>query len=413
MPLMLEEDYQMRLPSMHRVRQCFDRTRVENLEERVCAELARSEIAGTIKKGQRVAVAVGSRGIRNLAVIVRCIIREIRRYGGEPFIVSAMGSHGGGTEEGQREILTGYGITEEAMGVKVITSLDVVELGELSSGTKVFFDKAAFNADLIIPVNRVKLHTDFVGELQSGLCKMLVIGLGNHVGCTAIHEESFDYFSDVLEEAAAMIMRSANVGFGVAILENAYDETAWIEAVPAESLIAREKELVKIAAGNMPALMIPEIDVLIVEKIGKDISGCGYDPNILGKSYLLKTFMLPVPKINKMVLLDLSEETHGNGVGLGIFDVITKKVFEQLDYESIYANGIAVKDLDDCKIPVVARDEDEALKIAVKVLRGVDRKNLKIVKIESTLRLEYIEVSEALLPWVKANNRLELIETDV
>ena len=387
MPLMLEEDYQISLPSMHRVRQKFDRPRVEDPEGRIRSEFAKEEISGKIRKGQRVAVAVGSRGIRNLAFIVHSIIGEIKRCGGEPFIVSAMGSHGGGTEEGQREILTGYGITEEAMGVPVVTSLDVVEIGKLKSGTKVYFDKAAFEADLVVPVNRVKIHTDFVADIQSGLCKMLVIGLGNHVGCTSIHEESFDHFGEVLKEAAAMIMQSANIGFGVAVLENAYDETAWIEAVPAETMIEREKQLVKIAAGNMPTLMIPEIDVLIVEK----------------------EFILPVPKIDKMVLLDLSEETHGNGVGLGIFDITTRKVFDQLDYESIYANGIAVKDLDDCKIPVIARDEDEAVKIAVKVLRGANKEQLKIVRIESTLRLEYIEVSEALLPLIEADERLELV----
>lgn len=409
MPLLLEEDYNIQLPAMHRVRQKFDRPQVQDLQGRIREEMAKERVAGKIKKGQRVAVAVGSRGIRNLAAIVRGVVDEIKKYGGDPFIVSAMGSHGGGTEEGQKEILTGYGITEEAMGVPVIARLDVVEIGTLKSGTKVFFDKTAYEADLVVPINRVKIHTDFVADIQSGLCKMLVIGLGNHIGCTSIHEESFDYFGEVLKEAASMIMQSVNVGFGVAILENAYDETAWIEAVPSENMIEREKQLVKMAAGNMPTLMIPEIDVLIVEKIGKDISGCGYDPNILGKSYLLKEFILTVPKIDKMVLLDLSEETHGNGVGLGIFDITTKKVFEQLDYESIYANGIAVKDLDDCKIPVIAKDEDEAVKIAVKVLRGADKKRLKIVRIESTLRLEYIEVSDALLPLVEADERLELV----
>lgn len=409
MPLLLEEDYNIKLPAMHRVRQKFDRPRVEELEGRIREEMAKDQVAGKIKKGQRVAVAVGSRGIRNLAAIVRGVVDEIKKYGGDPFIVSAMGSHGGGTEEGQKEILTGYGITEEAMGVPVIARLDVVEIGTLKSGTKVYFDKTAYEADLVVPINRVKIHTDFVADIQSGLCKMLVIGLGNHIGCTSIHEESFDYFGEVLKEAATMIMQSVNVGFGVAVLENAYDETAWIEAVPSENMIEREKQLVKMAAGNMPTLMIPEIDVLIVEKIGKDISGCGYDPNILGKSYLLKEFILPVPKIDKMVLLDLSEETHGNGVGLGIFDITTKKVFEQLDYESIYANGIAVKDLDDCKIPVIAKDEDEAVKIAIKVLRGADKKRLKIVRIESTLRLEYIEVSDALLPLVEEDERLELV----
>lgn len=409
MPLMLREDYQFPLPAMYRVRQKFARPSVDSPEKTIAREMARESVRGKIKKGQRVAVAVGSRGIRNLAVIVRSIVREIERYGGEPFIVSAMGSHGGGTEEGQRKILKGYGITEEAMGVPVITSLDVVELGALRSGTKVYFDKTAYEADLVVPVNRVKLHTDFAAELQSGLCKMLVIGLGNHVGCTAVHEESFDRFGDVLEEAASLIMRSVPVGFGVAILENAYDETALIEAIPVEQMMEREKQLVKMAVKSMPALMVPEIDILIVEKIGKDISGCGYDPNILGKSYLLKEFVLPVPKIDKMVLLDLSDETHGNGVGLGIFDITTQKVFDRLDLEAVYANGIAVRDLDDCKIPVIAKDEEEAVKIAVKVLRGADREHLKIVRIESTLRLEYIQVSEALLPVVKSDERFEMM----
>lgn len=410
MPLMLEQDYQIALPKMYRIRQRFDRPQAEDLEAAVKQQMRKTGICEKIKKGQKVAVAVGSRGIRNLPQIVRCVVDEIKEQGGAPFIVSAMGSHGGGTAEGQMEILTGYGISEEALGVPVISSMEVVELGTLSGGTKVYFDKTAYEADLIVPINRIKLHTDFVADIQSGLCKMLVIGLGNHVGCTAIHEEDFDHFGEVIKEAATLIMKFANVGFGIAVIENAYDETALVEAIPADKMIEREAELVKMAAKNMPCLMIPDIDILIVEKIGKDISGNGYDPNILGKSYLLKEFILPVPRINKMVLLDLTGETHGNGVGLGIFDITTRKVFEQLDYESIYANGIAVKDLDDCKIPVIAKDEDEAVKIAVKVLRGVDKENLKIVKIESTLRLEYIEVSAALMPLVEANDRLEIMD---
>lgn len=408
MPLLLEEDYKRVLPGMHRVKQIFDRPKISDIPGVIKEQMSKPELSGKIKSGQKVAIAVGSRGIRNLPQIVRCVVDEVKRLGGIPYIVSAMGSHGGGTREGQREILYGYGITEEAMGVPIVTEMEVEELGQLKSGTKVYFDKSAMEADVVIPINRVKLHTDFVADIQSGVCKMLVIGLGNHIGCTAIHEEDFSHFGETIKEAAALIMEQIPVGFGVAILENAYDETAQIEVIPAKMLIDRERDLVKAARKNMPFLRIPEIDVLIVEKIGKDISGCGYDPNILGKSYLLNEFVLPVPRIQKMVLFDLTEETHGNGVGLGIFDVITKKVFEKLDYESIYANGIAVKDLDDCKIPVIAADEDEALKVAIKVLRGVDLEHLRIVKIESTLRLEYIEVSDALLPYVEADENLKL-----
>ena len=351
---------------------------------------------------------MGSRGIRNLPLIVKTILEELKKLGAEPYIVSAMGSHGGGTEEGQREVLYGYGITEEAMGVPIFTTTEVVCLGEISGGRKVYFDKSAMEADVIIPVNRVKLHTDFVSDIQSGLCKMLVIGLGNHRGCTAVHEADFSVFGEVIKEAAAWILNKAPVAFGVAVLENAYDETSHIEAVPAEILIEREKELVKTARSNMPVLMIPEIDILIVEEIGKDISGAGFDPNILGKSYILKEFVLPVPKIDKMVLLDVSLASHGNGIGLGIFDIITKKVFEQLDREAMYANAIAVKCVEDCKIPLIAENEEEAVKIAIKILRNADKDNLRIVKIKNTMELGEIMVSHALLKEVEKNPHLVL-----
>ena len=197
---------------------------------------------------------MGSRGIRNLFPIVQAAVAALQKRGAFPFLVSAMGSHGGGTEAGQREVLSGYGLTEEALGVPVVTAVESRRVGCLHDGTPVYFDKAALSADLIVPINRIKLHTDFSGALQSGLCKMLVIGLGNQVGCSAIHEEPPERFADVLEEAAALILKRAPIGFGIAILENAYDETAAIEAVPAETLIAREKELVGQAMGLMPRL---------------------------------------------------------------------------------------------------------------------------------------------------------------
>lgn len=403
MPLLLPEDYNTVIPPLYKVRQVFGRETLPDIAAAIRKEFQREEISGKIKPGIRAAVAVGSRGIRNLPLIVKTILEELEKLGAIPFIVSAMGSHGGGTEEGQREVLYGYGITEDAMHVPIITTTDVVCLGEISGGRKVYFDKSAMEADVIIPVNRVKLHTDFVSDIQSGLCKMLVIGLGNHRGCTAIHEADFSVFGEVIKEAAAWILEKAPVAFGIAVLENAYDETCLIEAVPAETLVEREKELVKMARDKMPVLMIPEIDILIVEEIGKDISGAGFDPNILGKSYILKEFVLPVPKIDKMVLLDISPASHGNGIGLGIFDVITKKVFAQLDHEAMYANAIAVKCVDDCKIPLIAKDEEEAVKIAVKILRNANKDNLKIVRIKNTIELEEIMVSRALLGQVEEN----------
>ena len=409
MPILLEEDLKYALPQMHAVRQTFLKPRLDRLEEHIEKELYKDAVSKKIKPGAKVAVAVGSRGIRNIDKIVRSVIEQIKNLGGVPFIVSAMGSHGGGTPNGQREVLRSYKITEESMGVEVITSVDVTHIGKTSRGIDIYFDTAALQADLVVPVNRVKLHTDFVADIQSGICKMLVIGLGNHVGCTAVHEVSFDLFGETLLEGAQMIMECANIGFGVAILENACDETALIEAIPCEKIIEREKELVRIAKDYMPTLMIPDIDVLIVEEIGKNISGAGYDPNILGKSYLLNEFVLPVPRIKRMVLLDVTDQSHGNAIGMGIFDVITRKVFDKLDLAQIYTNAIAVKCPEDAKIPIIADTEEEALRVAIQVARDIDRDKLKIVRIKNTLELETIEVSDALLDCVAANEKLKRI----
>ena len=410
MPLLLEEDLKRPLPKMYRVRQSFNKEHLEDIEGTVAREFAKAEIRAQVKPGMRVALAVGSRGIRNLSRIVKCVVDQLLALEAEPFIVAAMGSHGGGTLEGQLEILHTYGITQEAMGIPVVANNDVELLGSTSRGIQVYFDKLCLEqADLVIPINRVKLHTDFMDTIQSGMCKMLVIGLGHHKGCTAIHKADFSYFGDTLREATRLILSRAKVGFGVAIMENAYDQTLLVEAVPAGKMLEREAELVMLSRKNMPILMIPDIDVLVVEQIGKDISGNGYDPNILGKSFLLKEFVLPVPKIGRMVVLDVSPASHGSAVGIGIFDVTTRKLFDQLNMEAMYANDIALGCLDDCKIPLVAADEEEAIRVAVKVLRENDPEKLKIVRIRDTLHMEEIQVSEDLLDVVKADPRLELL----
>ena len=410
MPLLLEEDLKRPLPKMYRVRQSFNKEHLEDIEGTVAREFAKAEIRAQVKPGMRVALAVGSRGIRNLSRIVKCVVDQLLALEAEPFIVAAMGSHGGGTLEGQLEILHTYGITQEAMGIPVVANNDVELLGSTSRGIQVYFDKLCLEqADLVIPINRVKLHTDFVDTIQSGMCKMLVIGLGHHKGCTAIHKADFSYFGDTLREATRLILSRAKVGFGVAIMENAYDQTLLVEAVPAGKMLEREAELVMLSRKNMPILMIPDIDVLVVEQIGKDISGNGYDPNILGKSFLLKEFVLPVPKIGRMVVLDVSPASHGSAVGIGIFDVTTRKLFDQLNMEAMYANDIALGCLDDCKIPLVAADEEEAIRVAVKVLQDNDPEKLKIVRIRDTLHMEEIQVSEDLLDVVRADPRLELL----
>lgn len=410
MPILLEEDLQRPLPRMYRVRQQFDETRLEDVAGTVRAELAKPEIRALVKPGMRIAVGVGSRGIQNLYTIVETTVNSLKELGAEPFIVSAMGSHGGGTEEGQREFLAGYGITEERLGVPVVTTVDTVYLGNCANGRPVWFDRAAYEADLIVPINRVKLHTDFVGPIQSGLCKMLVIGLGNHKGCSAVHEEAPEVFAGAIEETARLILQKAPVGFGIAILENAYDKTYAVEAVPAEHLVEREKELVQIAKGNMPYIMLDEADVIVCGAIGKDISGAGFDPNILGRSSVLKQFVLHIPRYQRLVLCDVTPASHGNGIGVGLFDVITKKVAEQLDLESMYANAIACNCLGDASVPCTVDDEETAIRVALKCCRNIDRDHPRIIRIQNTLHLGEIEVSEALLDAVRADSRMSLIE---
>ncbi len=396
MPILLPEDYEYKLPKMYTLHQKFSHDHLENPEAVLKESLARGEIRSLVKPGMKVAVAVGSRGITGISQIVKITVEYLKELGASPFIVSAMGSHGGGTKEGQREVLAGYGITEEAMEVPVVTDTDTVDLGARKNGKHVWFDSAAYHADLIVLINRVKLHTDFVGELQSGLCKMLVIGLGNQKGCSAAHETDFEKFSEMLEESASLIIEKAPVGFGIAIMENAFDETCLLEAIPAAKMIAREKELVKQCVSRMPYIQVKKADIVIVEEIGKDVSGAGFDPNILGRSTVRNEYLLPVPQFQRMVLLDVTEASHGNAIGIGLFDVITQKAFEKMDREATYANALACKCILDARIPMVAKDEEKAVRIAVKSCRGLDLENLRIIRIKNTLNLEEIQVSEAI-----------------
>lgn len=410
MPLLLKEDMERELPKMYEVRQIFARERLEDVGGAVLDELKKPEIRNAIARGEKIAVAVGSRGIRNLPVIVGAVVDGLKAAGAEPFIVSAMGSHGGGSEEGQRDVLYGYGVTPEAMGAPVVTSVDSLLIGRTENGVPIYFDAAALSADGIVPVNRVKLHTDFAGPIQSGLCKMLTVGLGNQRGCSAIHEVASEDMSFTIESAARAIIETAPLRFGVAVLENAYDETAAVEAIAAEKIISREKELLEIAAKNMPYIMLPEADVIVCENIGKDISGAGFDPNILGRSSVLKTFVLPIPRYQRLVLLGVTPASHGNGIGIGLFDVVTKKAVSALDLESMYANAIACRCIGDASIPCTAEDEETAVRVALKCCRGIDRDHPKIIKIKDTLHLETIEVSEALLDEVKANPKMQITQ---
>lgn len=408
MAILLREDTEIKFPKMYRVTQKFNDNELTDAPHTLANQLEKMASTAKFKKGDKVAIAIGSRGIHKLDLIVKAVVDHIKTSGAEPFILTAMGSHGNGTKEGQLEILTSLNITEKFLDIDIVSSVEVEKIGTTEEGIPVYFDSVALGADYIIPINRIKIHTDFIGRIQSGLSKMLVIGLGNHKGCSTIHEVAPENFADVLIESSEIIKEKAHIPFGIGIVENAYGRPLIIEAIRGKDFVAGESALVEICKKNMPRLMVDNIDILIVEEIGKNISGAGFDPNIIGRSPMLKKYIMPIPKIGKMILLGLTRESYGNAIGAGLFDFMLKDVFDEMDLDSMYANSLACKSIEDSKIPMLARDEKEAVCMAIKASRGIDRDNLRIVKIKNTSELGEILVSEVYLDEVKTNNKMEI-----
>lgn len=409
MPILPAEALTFQMPAMVRVRQKFDAAEIPDVEKGVSAEIGRPDIGGLIKPGSRVAIAVGSRGISNLDSIVKVLGARLKDLGAQPFIVPAMGSHGGGTAEGQRAVLASLGITQQAVAMPVVASMEVVPLGQTGNAVPVYMDKNAYQADLTVLVARVKPHTDFKGEFESGLCKMMAIGLGKHLGCSRLHQEGFDSFPALIPEVAKVFLERANIAFGLAIVENAYDKTCLIKAVRASEFLAEEPELLAAAKQRMPRIMVPAIDVLIVEQIGKDISGAGMDPNIIGRTTKGKLPGFAGPSIQRIVVLDLTEATHGNACGIGLADFVTRTAFAKLDYLSTYANVIASANPEAGRIPVILDSELEAVAAAVRCCSRSDSSRPRLVRIKDTLHLEDLWVSENLCPEIAGNADIEIL----
>jgi len=411
MPVLLEEDLKMQLPRMIKVRQKFASEHIMNVEQAIRQELEQEKIKSLVTPGQSVAVAVGSRGINNLSKIVKVTINYLKELGAVPFIVPAMGSHGGATAQGQLAVLHGYGVTEQEMGVPIKSSMEVTLLGSTPKGIPVYVDKNALAADMVVVINRIKPHTGFRGPIESGICKMLAIGLGKHVGCSRLHQEGRSDFSSVLVSVAETFLAKANFGFGLAIVENAFDQTALVKAVVKEELLTEEQRLLSKAKNLLPALLLSKIDVLLVEQVGKDISGPGMDPNIIGRhSALTEVSGYNGPMIERIVVLDLSEGTHGNATGIGTADFITRKVLDKIDFTATYANQIAARNPAGGRIPITMETEREALIAAIKCCRNINENGPCIVRIKDTLHLSEIWMSENMLPLIAGNKLLEIIE---
>ena len=385
----------VRLPKMFKVKQKFPRPRIEpeKIPDIIHELLSEEKFANQIKPGMRIAITAGSRGIANVALTTKCIADFVKERGGKPFIVPAMGSHGGATAQGQREILEGYGITEEYVECPIISSMEVKKIGVNQEGMDVFIDKNAAEADGIILGCRIKPHTAFRGPYESGMMKMMAIGLGKQHGAEVCHEAGFKNMAKYVPMFGKAIIENAPILFAVPTIENAFDETCKIVAVNADEIEEKEPPLLKEAFANMPRILVDSCDVLVVDQIGKNFSGDGMDPNITG------TFCTPYAtggiQSQRVCVLDLSPETHGNGIGLGYGSATTKRVFEQLDFGSMYPNAITCTVLGGVRIPIVMESDKEAIQVCVRTCNEIDKKNPRIVRIPNSLHIEHIMLSEA------------------
>jgi hypothetical protein len=395
------------LPTMLRLRQTFARPRVTDIPAAVARSL---EAAGLpIKRGDTVAVGAGSRGVASVDVIVGATVRWLRDLGARPFVFPAMGSHGGGTTEGQLSVLAHYGITEATMGCPVRATMDVTQVGE-ALGLPVWLDRYAAEADWIGLVNRVKPHTDFKGSIESGLFKMMTIGLGKWKGAVQYHRANVSHgYETVITAVGREMLAKARIGFGVGIVENGYDETAQIEAFGARDLEAGERRLLKSARDWMARLPFSPIDVLVVEQIGKNISGSGMDTNVIGRPTNPFEPFPADPKILWIVALDITEESYGNATGLGNADFTTRRLVDKIDMKATLINCITACAPWGARIPATYETDREAIETALDCIGLTAPERARVVRIKNTLVLGELDVSEAFAAEVARRSDLTLL----
>ncbi|MBN1219429.1 MAG: DUF2088 domain-containing protein [Anaerolineae bacterium] len=401
------------MPSLHltKVQQHFERLVVADIPATLAAEL--SLIAPLIQPGTNIAIAVGSRGVANMAKIVRTTVDFVKAQGASPFIIPAMGSHGGGTAAGQAEVLAGYGVTRAAMDASVRSSLEVVELTRDDSPNRVFMDRYAYEADGIIVINRIKIHTDYHGLYESGLVKMCVIGLGKHTQALEIHSFGVSGLREHIPPTARQILDTGKILAGVAVVENAYDETMLVRVLKAEEIMSEEPKLLDLARANMPCLPVDEVDVLIIDRMGKDISGAGLDPNIIGRLKIKGETEPEAPRIKSIMVSDLTLATHGNAVGVGLADVVTRKLFTKIDFSVTYENAVTSTFFERGKIPLIAQNDAQAYQWALRGCGRIPEGQQKIIRIQDTLHLGEVYVSEAILAKINDRDDIEVISQPV
>ncbi|MHC1746497.1 MAG: lactate racemase domain-containing protein [Negativicutes bacterium] len=397
----------IQFPKMMKIKQIYDANKIKDLTAWIIQEMQKNIQRKDDYKGKRICITAGSRGIPHLDLIIKTVVAELKEWGAKPFVIPAMGSHGGATAEGQKELIAGYNITEETVGAPILSSMDTVQIGELDDGTPVYCDKYAYESDGIVVLNKVKPHTDFRGKYESGMAKMIAIGLAKHKGASMFHMKGFPSFADRIPRVCEVFLQNAPVAFGVGIVQNAYDEISELEVMEKEQIMERDAALLQIAKEKVAKFKFPQIDVLIIDEIGKNISGNGHDPNITGRSN--SAGFESVLDLKKMFIRGISEESHHNGCGLAMADVTTLKCVRSVDFDITWTNVITATMLNGGRIPIYMNNDKEALLVAIRTCTGIDFNQAKVVRIKNTLCMEEIEVSESLYEECKNRNDIEII----
>lgn len=395
------------LPKMVKIKQKYESDKIENLETWIDNQMELNIHDKHLYKGKRICITAGSRGIPDLDKIILAVIKNLKVWGAEPFIIPSMGSHGGASAAGQLELIEGYGITEKSMGVPILATLDVVEVGKLSDGTPVLCDKYAYESDGIILLNKVKPHTDFRGKHESGLAKMMAIGIANHEGASMFHRMGFHTFEERIPQVCEVFLENVKVKFGIGLVQNAYDEISELEVVKKEQFLERDAALLEIAKSRIATFKNPNIDVLIIDEIGKDISGNGHDPNITSRSN--SPGYDNILNLKKLFIRGLTKETHHNGAGIKAADLTTRRCLNNIDFESTWTNVATTNILTGGSIPMYAENDREGIKICIRTCLGIDYSKAKVVRILNTLHMDEIEVSEGYLELIKDNPEIEII----
>ncbi len=399
----------MRYPVMYRALYNLPAPRVENVQDEVKKALQKAKFWRGIKKGARIAVTAGSRGISDILPILVTILNMLKENGLRPYLVPAMGSHGGGTPEGQKKVLASLGITEETTGVPIKATGEAIKLGEITPEVPVFFNQAALESDGIIVVNRVKPHTSFRGPVESGLMKMLAVGLGNPQGAAALHKFGPAGLREYIPQVANFILARLPVLYGIAIIENAREQTAHIEGVEPEEFFGKEQQLLNRARSLMPRLPFQELDLLVVKEMGKCFSGTGMDTNLIGRLRIQGEPEPEAPRIKRIAVLDLAERSEGNATGIGLADFTTDRLLSKVDWEATYLNVLSTTFVQRAMIPMHFPTDEETIQKALLSLGSGNPEGARVLVIQNTLELEELVFSAALFEEAKAHPFLTIL----